>query len=121
MTLQDKLNIIQNQFHLEIEEIEPTVYKVINTNQEVNIDKLQWALEECILITSTKRGRERLKNGVSTIISNVYYIIIAHDIDVALKYEKKSLKNHTDTTLIEYKYSENNTETIDTLYKVEVE
>lgn len=118
MTLQDKLNIIQNQFHLEIEEIEPSVYKVISIDKEVNIDRLQWALKECVLITSTKRGREQLKNGVSTILANVYYIIIEYNIDKALNYEKQSLKIHADATLIDYRCSESNIETIDTLYKV---
>lgn len=121
MTLQDKLNIIKNQFHLEIEELEPTVYKVLNITQEVNIDRLQWALEECILITSSKKGRERAKNGVSTIISNVYYILTIHDIDLACKYEALSLKEHEDTVLIEYQYSADTTNTIDTLYRVGVE
>ena len=121
MTLQDKLTIIQNQFGLKIQEMEPSVYEVINSNKEINIDKLQWALEECILITSSKKGRERLSNGASTTLANVYYIIITHDIDLALKYERQSLVSHADTTLVDYKYCADDIETIDTLYKVGVE
>ena len=43
----NKLNILQS-FGINIKEVESNVYKVINTDKEINIDKLQWALEDCI-------------------------------------------------------------------------
>ena len=88
MTLQDKINIIQNQFQLKIEELEPTVYKVLNPTQEVNIDKLQQALEECILITSDQIRTEKLDNGVYTSIMNVYAIITKYNKELAWKYDE---------------------------------
>ena len=45
-----RLGIISS-FGLQVEEIEPTVYKVLNPDLVVNSDKLQWALNECVLIT----------------------------------------------------------------------
>ncbi len=119
MTLQEKLSIIQNQFGLQIKEIEPTVYKVINTNKEVNRDKLQWALKECVLLTSSRKGKEREPNGSCTTLSNIYYIVIDHNTSLAQRYE--NLKEYDDIMLVEYKHNPNTMYTIDTLYRVGVE
>lgn len=119
MTLQDKLNIIQNQFHIDIEEIEPNVYKVINTEKEVNIDKLQWALGECILITSDQIRTEKLNNGVYTSIMNVYVIITEYNKELAWKYDEEFAKEYGVTLISDYIYKPIKEARIDTLYSLE--
>lgn len=119
MTLQDKLNIIRNQFHLEIEKIEPNVYRVINTDQEVNIDRLQWSLEECILITSDQIRTEKLDNGVHTSIMNVYAIITKYNKELAWKYDEEFAKKYGVTLISDYIYKPTKEIRIDTLYSLE--
>lgn len=121
MTLQDKLNIIQNQFHLEIEEIEPTVYKVINTDQEVNSSKLKWALEEVILIKSLRIRLEKV-NHTGMPINNIYYIILDYTRDdLKDKYHKIARNKYKKAVIDLYStlLEEARPESIDTLYKPE--
>jgi len=118
MVLQDKLNIIKNQFHLEIEEIEPTVYKVLNTEQEVNIDKLQWELEECILITSDQIRTEKLNSGAYTSIMNVYVIITKYNKELAWKYDEEFGKKYGVTLISDYICKPDKETRIDTLYSL---
>ncbi len=119
MTIQEKLDIIQNQFGLQIQEIEPTVYKVINTNKEVNIDKLQWALEECILLTSDEIRTEKLPTGIHTKIMYIYCIITCYDTQLAWKYDDIFTQKYKDVLFMDYKYNPQNYNHIDTLYSTE--
>lgn len=121
MTLQDKLNIIQNQFHLEIEEVEPTVYRVINTDQEVNIPKLQYTLAECVLITSDKIRTDK-ENEISMLIAHIYYIILDYTRDdLKYKYHKLSRIKFRDAVIDSYSKSKEDAKhiSIDTIYRAE--
>lgn len=73
--MKDKLSIIENDFGLKIKKVADLVYKVTNPDKEVNIDKLQWALEECILITSPRIRYEKTED-INTKIARVYYICL---------------------------------------------
>ena len=103
--MEDKLSII-NSFGLQLKEVEPCVYKVINTDKEVNIDKLQWALEECILITSLAKGTEKSDNGIHTHIANIYYILLDYyDKKTAYKYDDLATQLYRNTLYMPYKYN----------------
>lgn len=114
----NKLNILQS-FGINIKEVESNVYKVINTDKEINIDKLQWALEDCILITSLEKRTEKLNSGIHTMIANVYYIIIGtHNKEIAYKYDDIATEEYNVALYKAYKYKPNNKHNIDTIYKV---
>lgn len=116
LTLQDKLSIIKSQFNIEIKEIEPEVYEVLNINQEINIEKLQWALEECILITSDLIRTEKLDNGIHISIMRVYGIITKHNKELAWKYDDIFSKKYETTLIMDYICKPDKDNSIGTLY-----
>lgn len=121
MSLQDKLDVIQNQFCLEIEEVEPTVYKVLNTDLEININKLQHSLEECILITSDQLRTEKYNYGC-TIIAYMYYIILDYNRnDLKYKYHSQANTEFQDAVIDSYSKlkEEASYSSIDTIYRAE--
>lgn len=121
MTLQDKLNIIQNEFHLNIKEVEPLVYKVLNTDQEVNSSKLKWTLEEVILIKSLRIRLEKV-NYTGMSINNIYYIILDYTRDdLKDKYHKIARTEHKKAIIDLYNslLEESQPESIDTIYRAE--
>lgn len=118
MTLQDKLIIIQNQFHLKVKEIEPLVYEVINTEQEVNVDKLKQTLEECILITSDQINID----DEHSLIAHVYYIMVDYNRDdLKYKYHKQANLKYKDAVIDSYSKSkeESSYTSIYTIYRLE--
>lgn len=121
MTLQKKLDIIQNQFQLEIKEIEPLVYKVLNPTKEVNSSKLKWALEEVILIKSLRIRLEKVDfTGMS--INNIYYIILDYNRDdLKNKYHKIARNKYKKAVIDLYNslLEESQPESIDTIYSAE--
>ncbi|MBR1599615.1 MAG: hypothetical protein IJ661_11985 [Lachnospiraceae bacterium] len=66
---------ILNKYGLQVESIESQIYKVINTDKVINIDKLKVELGSCILIISNRKGWD-IEDGVSYKMANVYYILI---------------------------------------------
>lgn len=116
LTTQDKLNIIKNQFGIQIEEVEPTVYKVINTDQEVNSSKLKWALEEVILIKSLRISLEKV-NHTGMPINNIYYIILDYNRDdLKDKYHRIAKHEHKKAVIDLYSNKSDQSNRIDTLY-----
>lgn len=114
----NKLSIMKS-FGLNCTEIEPNVFKVINTSEDVNIDKLQWGLEDCILITSLQKRTEKLDSGIHTMIANVYYIIMgSSNKEVAYRYDDKAAEEFGKTLYKAYKYKPSPQSNIDTIYKV---
>lgn len=51
------------EYGLEVEQVEPYVYRVLNTEKEVSVEELQDSLASCILLTSERTGRKRLGTG----------------------------------------------------------
>ncbi len=51
---------IFQEFGLEVQQVEPYVYKVLNTEKEISVEELQDSLVSSILITSERTGRKRL-------------------------------------------------------------
>lgn len=89
MNIQEKLEIIQNQFGLQIEELEPLVYKVLNPDKEVNIDDLMIALEKVTLFYSTNYKTIE-ECGIRSTIASVYCIILDYK-NTGLNYEYKGM------------------------------
>ena len=115
----DKYSIITS-FELDYKEVETNVFKITNTDKEVNIDKLQWALEDCILITSLEKRTEKVDSGIHTMIANVYYIILnVVNKDIAYKYDDIATEEFGRTLYKPYKYNPNINNSNDTIYKAD--
>ena len=83
---------ILKKYGLEAEAVEPTVYKVINTDKEINVSKLQWELKECTTIISSEIRLEK-ENHTGMTIANVYYVILEYgNREKTWKYQKSAKK-----------------------------
>ena len=108
------------KYGLRVEEVEPKVFKVLNTSLEVSIDELQWDLLECILITSLNIRRKKIENKISVAIANVYFIILDYKNGiVADKYDRLASEQYGETLYKPYKCNLNFVESIDTIYSKE--
>ena len=54
------LDNVFKEYGLDVEQVEPYVYKVLNTEQVVSVEELQDSLASCILLTSERTGRKKL-------------------------------------------------------------
>lgn len=104
---------------INIERIENSVYKVLNTDKMFNTDILKWKLNEGILLTSTETHYEEDSNGINSILATIYYIITDYNEELAYKYCDKAKEEFGSTFLIDFKYNPNYKESIDTIYSAE--
>lgn len=51
------------KYDLNVELVEPYVYKVLNTEKEISVEELQDSLTSRILITSDHTGYKKLNSG----------------------------------------------------------
>lgn len=65
-----------NNYSLEVQQVEPYVYKVLNTEKEISIEELQKDLTSCILLTSDHTGYKKLSIGGYYTLAYIYYIIL---------------------------------------------
>ena len=107
---------IFRRFGLQVKEIEPAVYEVLNTDKEISIDELQWELEECVLITSDRIRSRKLDSGIYTTIAYVYYVILDYDSDVCYEYDNIATERFGESLVMSYKYSPAAYHEIDTIY-----
>lgn len=108
---------ILKKYGLQVKEIEPEVYEVLNTNQEVSIDELQWELNACILITSNELRSKRLESGINTMIADVYYIVLDYDNDdLGYQYYYIAKEKFNHVLYMPYKYDPAPHYSIDTIY-----
>ena len=63
-------------YGLEVQQVEPYVYRSLNINNEIDVEGLQADLMNCILITSRRLRFQKLEEGGSCTIAHVYYVII---------------------------------------------
>lgn len=83
--MNDNILSVFVEFGLQVKELEPKVYEVLNTEHEVSIDELEWALGECILLTSDRVRWKRLEGGISSPVAYVYYILLDYDDDERMR------------------------------------
>ncbi|MEZ3447108.1 MAG: hypothetical protein K1W30_18620 [Lachnospiraceae bacterium] len=104
------------KFGLQVKEIEPAVYEILNTSKEISIDELQWELEECVLITSDRIRSRKLESGIYTTIAYVYYVILDYDSDICYEYDNVATERFGESLVMPYKYSPVAYHEIDTIY-----
>jgi hypothetical protein len=115
--MKNKLDIIKSH-GLEVKEIEPTVYKVLNTDKEINIEHLQWELKESILITSDIIRYDKETNGSHTIVANVYYVLTDYNNrELGYKYDDIAEAEFETELYMPFKLSTDPTKSIDTIFR----
>ena len=114
-TKMDAKEIIR-KYGLQVKQIEPAVYEVLNTNKEISIDELQWELEECVLITSDRIRSKKLDSGIYTTVAYVYYIILDYDSGICYEYDDIATERFGESLVMSYKYSPAPYYEIDTIY-----
>jgi len=119
MRTREEAAAIFNKFGIQTEEVEPTVYKVLNDTQEFNIDAIKSELNEGLLLVSYKKRYVKTPEGYNEIYRNIYYILLDYDNDELLnKYDDISCATRR-TVVSSFRYNPNYTESIDTIYSAE--
>ncbi len=104
-------------YGLEVQQVEPYVYRSLNINNEIDVEGLQADLMNCILITSRRLRFQKLEEGGSCTIAHVYYVIMdAHNCDLGHKYNKLATKEYGDSLYDSYEYRPELANSIDTIY-----
>lgn len=119
MTKTAQRNIFK-RYGLDVKEVETNVYKVMNTDKEVNISCLQWDLKECTTIASDRIRLEK-ENHTGMVIACVYYILNEHgNREKAWKYQTYAINEFGNAVIRGYSEDEENKQhsSIDTLYKI---
>lgn len=105
-----------DKYGLTVEEVEPMVYKVVNSDKEVNVSRLQWDLKQCFLITPVRHKAKRMPDGYTEYYSRIYYVITECDWSLANKYEESLCG---DVTSMRYDYTDYLEPYMGTLYRKE--
>ena len=105
------------EYGLHVEQVEPSVYKVLNTDKEISVDELQKDLEYCVLLTSERKGKKRLSTGGCYTLAHIYYIILdVNNIELGYKYDAIAGKEFGKVVYDAYEYNPKSENTIDTIY-----
>ena len=117
LTKEERENIL-TKFELQFEEVEPNVYKILNTNKVINITELQHKLRLCELMISPDEELRRMEDGYSNTFAKLYYAIIGTDErSIILKYCEIADKECGENILDCYEEKEHKP-SIDTLFYV---
>lgn len=105
------------EYGLEVEQVEPYVYRVLNTEKEVSVEELQDSLTSCILLTSERTGRKRLGTGGYYTLAKIYYIVInKKNKELGHKYDNIASHKFGRVVYDSYEYDSKGEYTIDTIY-----
>lgn len=119
MVCMENVNVdkVFKEYGLEMQQVEPYVYRSLNINNEVDVEGLQAHLMNCILITSKRLRFEKLEEGGSCTIAHIYYVIIdTQNRDLGHKYNKLATKEFGDSLYDSYEYRPELANSIDTIY-----
>ena len=112
----DKLAIIQNQFGLKIKEVDPLVYKVLNTEKYIILDELQEKLQECIMFVSDLEDVKDTKSECMVSMCRVLYIILDYDnSELLCRYNEEVRKESKKFYVMPYKYNPDMQDSVVTL------
>lgn len=115
----EKVNVdkVFKEYGLEVQQVEPSVYKVLNTEKEISVDELQKDLEYCVLLTSERKGKKRLSTGGCYTLAYIYYIVTDVDnIELGYKYDNIASQEFGKVIYDSYEYDPKGECTIDTIY-----
>ena len=119
MICMENINVdkVFKEYGLEVQQVEPYVYRSLNINNEIDVEGLQADLMNCILITSRRLRFQRLEEGGSCTIAHIYYVIMdAHNRDLGHKYNRLATKEYGDSLYDSYEYRPELANSIDTIY-----
>ena len=104
-------------YGLEVQQVEPYVYKVLNTEKEISVEELQDSLVSSILITSDQTGYKKLNIGGYYTLAYIYYIILdKKNEELGYKYNGKANEEYGEAIYDSYEYDPKGEYTIDTIY-----
>ena len=105
------------EYGLEVQQVEPYVYKVLNTEKEISVEELQDSLVSSILITSDQTGYKKLNIGGYYTLAYIYYIILdKKNKELGHKYNNKANEEFGESIYDSYEYDSKGEYTIDTIY-----
>ena len=119
MVRMENINVdkVFQDYGLEVQQVEPYVYKVLNTEKEISVEELQDSLVSSILITSERTGRKRLSIGGYYTLAYIYYIILdKKNEELGYKYNNKANEEFGESIYDSYEYDSKGEYTIDTIY-----
>ena len=119
MVRMENINVdkVFQDYGLEVQQVEPYVYKVLNTEKEISVEELQDSLVSSILITSERTGRKRLSIGGYYTLAYIYYIILdKKNEELGYKYNGKANEEYGEAIYDSYEYDSKGEYTIDTIY-----
>ena len=104
-------------YGLEVQQVEPYVYKVLNTEKEISTEELQKDLTSCILLTSDRIGYKKLSTGGCYTLAYIYYIILGkNNEELGYKYDEIASKQFEEVIYDCYEFNPKWEYTIDTIY-----
>lgn len=113
----ENVNKVFQEYGLEVELVEPYVYKVLNTDKEISTEELQDSLVSSILITSDYTGYKKLNTGGYYTLAYIYYIIInKKNKELGHKYNTIASEEFGEALYNSYEYDPKGECTIDTIY-----
>ena len=105
------------KYDLNVELVEPYVYKVLNTEKEISVEELQDSLTSCILLTSERTGRKKLSAGGYYTLAKIYYIVLnKKNKELGHKYDTIASQKFGRVVYDSYEYDSKGQYTIDTIY-----
>lgn len=111
------LDNVFKEYGLDVEQVEPYVYKVLNTEQVVSVEELQDSLASCILLTSERTGRKRLSAGGYYTLAKIYYIVLnKKNKELGHKYDTIASQKFGRVVYDSYENDSKGQYTIDTIY-----
>ena len=119
MLCMEKINVekVFNDYGLEVQQVEPYVYKVLNTEKEISTEELQKDLTSCILLTSDRTGYKKLSTGGYYTLAYIYYIILdKNNEELGYNYDEIASRQFEEVIYDCYEYSPKSEYTIDTIY-----
>jgi hypothetical protein len=119
MICMENINVdkVFQDYGLEVQQVEPYVYKVLNTEKEISVEELQDSLVSSILITSDQTGYKKLNIGGYYTLAYIYYIILdKKNEELGYKYNNKANEEFGESIYDSYEYDSKGEYTIDTIY-----
>lgn len=108
---------IIKKFGLQAVEIEPQIFKIINTDKEVDIHKLKQQLGPDIAILRSSTLKQRKIGNTIEELEHIYYILPKQD-KLIDKYKEIAKQEHSEV-VVDYILKMDALPSIDTLYTLE--
>lgn len=96
---------ILKKHNIQVEQVEESVFKVINSEQRVNIDNLKRDLKEFIaIISSSTEYKKDTDSDIYSMITSIYYLITDYNNKkMLIKYFGMAKQEHKNASIESYR------------------